>query len=86
MEQLERLKDALPSRPSRPFLTARQTLFLKMGTVASAMILGSSAAVAGAVLLIISALLVSVPGIVFSSFSMMMGIGVTIAGYLWFTL
>lgn len=85
MERLDRLRDALPSRPRRPFLSDRQYLFAMFVAVGTSMVLGSTAAIIGAVLLVISALTVSLSGIILSSFSMMAGLGVTFVGYIWFT-
>lgn len=78
--------DRLPERPTRPVLTPAQRLYAKFFIVGFLTALGVGAALAGAVLLLMSALAGTVLGVVLSALAVSLGGTTAVGGYLWFTL
>lgn len=78
-------KEECYNKLTRPHLTESQYFLSKIIGVGLAMVLGSTAAVSGVVLLLLSAISTTVLGIVLSSFALVAGLAITFAGYIWFT-
>lgn len=65
--------------------TPRQELLTRMFFMASVMVTGATSAVAGFVLLILSAIAMSTIGVILSSFSLVFGLALAFVSYIWFT-
>lgn len=81
----EWIREVIADRPQRPFLSPEQRLLAIIFTVGATMVLGGTGAVAGLVLLLLSAMSSSVVGVIFSSLSLVGGAALVFAGYIWFT-
>jgi hypothetical protein len=80
-----RISALIAKRPRRPFLSPEQRLLTLIFTVGATMVLGGTGAVAGLVLLLLSALASSVLGVIISSGALVGGAALVFAGYIWFT-
>lgn len=81
----EWIRGVIADRPRRPFLSPEQRLLALIFTVGATMVLGGTGAVAGLVLLLLSAMSSSVVGVILSSLSLVGGAALVFAGYIWFT-
>lgn len=81
----DRISELIANRPRRPFLSPEQRLLTLIFTVGATMVVGGTGAVAGLVLLLLSALASSVLGVIISSGALVGGAALVFAGYIWFT-